>query len=117
MALAATAPPALSDTAPTARGGWPGFQRLALVTACCTYALIVMGAVVRVTGSGLGCGPDWPTCNGQLLPPPNLSAWIEWTHRMIAATTSPLILATSVAAWVRRRRERRLVVLATLVPL
>ena len=116
MALAATAPPAVSDTAPTAPRGWPGFQRLATVTAFCTYALIVMGAVVRVSGSGLGCGPDWPTCNGQLLPPPDVSAWIEWTHRAIAAITSPLILATCGAAWLWRRRDGQVLVLATLVP-
>ena len=34
-----------------------------------TYALIVLGAWVRATGSGLAC-PDWPTCYGHLLPLP-----------------------------------------------
>ena len=46
------------------------FARLAAFSAVYTYLLIVFGGIVRITGSGLGCGDDWPLCNGQLLPPP-----------------------------------------------
>ena len=73
-------------------------RRLALVSAAVTYALIVMGAVVRVTGSGLGC-PDWPTCYGSWIPPFERAALIEYTHRSIAAVVGVLVLWLVVRAW------------------
>ena len=45
------------------------FSTLAWAAATATYLLIVFGAVVRITGSGMGCGDDWPLCNGHVLPP------------------------------------------------
>jgi heme A synthase len=92
-----------------------GYQRLAAATAIATYLLIVVGGVVRVTGSGLGC-PDWPTCYGSWVPPLEPAALLEWSHRVLGALTSPLILATAVGAWLWRRREPRVVVPATLAP-
>src|SRR5919206_1200291 len=91
------------------------YQALAAVAAAGTYLLIVVGGVVRVSGSGLGC-PDWPTCHGQLVPPLEATAIIEYTHRLLGAIVSPLILATTLGAWLFRRRERGLVVAATLAP-
>jgi heme A synthase len=91
------------------------YPALAVVTAIGTYLLIVVGGVVRVTGSGLGC-PDWPTCHGQLVPPLEATAIIEYTHRLLGAIVSPLILATTIGAWLWHRRERGLLVAATLAP-
>src|SRR5882762_9739548 len=49
------------------------FVTLAWIAAACVYVLIVLGFVVRITGSGLGCGNHWPLCNGRLFPPPERS--------------------------------------------
>ena len=82
----------------------PWFRRLALATVLCTFALVVLGAVVRVTGSGLGC-PDWPLCHGGVLPPAESTAIIEWSHRVVASfLVGPLVLATVISAWILYRR-------------
>src|SRR5437879_69467 len=75
-----------------------GFRILAVATAAVTYALVVLGGVVRVSGSGLGC-PDWPLCHGHLLPPLQLHVLIEYGHRTAATLASLLILATALIAW------------------
>src|SRR3989441_5409489 len=76
------------------------FLTLAWIAASCTYLLIVLGAVVRITGSGLGCGEHWPLCNGHLLPPLNdVPTVIEWSHRLVAGVVSALVVALAAYAW------------------
>ena len=89
------------------------FKGLALASVLCTFALVVLGAVVRVTGSGLGC-PDWPLCHGGVLPPAESTAIIEWSHRVVASfLVGPLVLATVISAWILYRRVPWLVIPAT----
>lgn len=77
---------------------------LSLVTAGFAYALIVLGAVVRITGSGMGCGDNWPLCNGRVIPPlDDLPTLIEWSHRLAAAGVSVLVIALAGLAWLKRR--------------
>jgi heme o synthase len=89
------------------------FRALSVATAVVTYALVVLGGVVRVSGSGLGC-PDWPLCHGRLLPPLNVHAIIEYSHRTTASLTSVLVVATALAAWLYLRERRDVLVPATL---
>ena len=78
------------------------FTRLAWTAAGFTYLLIIVGAIVRITGSGMGCGEHWPLCNGKLLPPLDLPTLIEYTHRLVAASVSILVLALATyARWLR----------------
>ena len=87
------------------------FITLAWIAAACVCVLIVLGFVVRITGSGLGCGDHWPLCNGRLFPPlSDPGTVIEWSHRLVAALVSILVFALAGYAWRLRQgagsRER-----------
>ena len=87
-----------------------------------TYAVIVLGAWVRATGSGLAC-PDWPTCYGHWVPlpgeiPPDAGyaydqVMLEWVHRLLAGVIlGPLILLIGWLAWRARAHNQRMPVYA-----
>jgi protoheme IX farnesyltransferase len=90
------------------------FRWLALSASLFTFVLIVIGGIVRVTGSGLGCGESWPQCNGVWFPPLDVPTAIELSHRVAAALVTPLILAVAYVAWRRYRSVRWIVAPALL---
>ena len=87
-------------------GAWSGrFRWLALAAAIAGFLLIVVGGTVRVSGAGLGCGPEWPLCNGRLIPGWDLLAWIEYVHRLIALGVILLTGVVVIAGWRARSRD------------
>ncbi len=70
-----------------------------------TFALIVIGSVVRTTGSGDAC-PDWPLCYGRIIPPFELRIWIEWTHRLVNTLVVPSVLILAIWATLRYRQDK-----------
>jgi cytochrome c oxidase assembly protein subunit 15 len=82
-----------------------GVRRLSVVALTVTYLHLVFGGLVRITGSGMGCGESWPDCNGRWMP--DLSSThsvIEFSHRALAGLVTLSIAALAFAAW-RRRGE------------
>lgn len=86
----------------TAAGAVRRLGVLGLAAAIYTYVLVVYGGIVRITGSGMGCGDDWPNCNDAIVPVFDLTVFIEYSHRVLAAGLSLLTLWILVAA-VRHR--------------
>ena len=87
-----------------------GLRKLVLATGISTFVLIIVGGVVRVSDSGLGCGPagsgfhGWPFCNGDVVPGVDLNSIVEYTHRALAIVVGFMILSLFVLAWRRHRQ-------------
>ena len=91
------------------------FRRLVTATLVATFVLILIGGIVRVSDSGLGCGPEgsgthgWPLCEGGVVPEASAQSVIEYSHRITAGVVSVLILMLAWRAW-RKLREHRWIV-------
>ena len=101
MATPARPAPASGDEEPDLTR----FAKLAVAAAVATFVLIAIGGLVRATDSGLGC-PDWPLCFGNWLPPADLHAWIEHSHRLTAAVfVGPLVGVVGLITFFSHRRR------------
>ena len=107
-------PPAGSGRG-AAAGPDRAFRRLALATIFATFLLIIVGGIVRVSDSGLGCGAagsgfhGWPFCNGDVVPGLDLNTIIEYSHRTLAGIVGLMMISLAVLAWRRHRGNRALV--------
>ena len=78
-------------------------RRLAFTALVLAYAQIVFGAIVRISGSGMGCGDNWPRCFGAWLPQlQNPTVAIEFTHRVFAAVVCVAVALLVLVAFVKR---------------
>src|SRR3954469_16970188 len=94
-------------------------RRYAQVTAVALAALaliVLTGAGVRLTGSGLGC-PDWPKCYGGTAPPLETPAVIEFGNRVLTGFVGLAVIAASVLAWFRVPFRWHLAFFGALLPL
>jgi heme A synthase len=98
------------------------FRNLTIATIAATFLLVVVGGVVRVSESGLGCGSagsgthGWPLCDGRVLPFIELNTIVEFSHRLLATVVGLLIVLMLWRA-VRRLRDRRWIVRGSVVAL
>jgi heme a synthase len=81
-------------------------RRLAWLAIAALALVMMLGNIVSVTGSGLGC-PDWPLCHGRFIPPGETEIWIEFRHRLAVPLFSLLLVATAVLT-LRRAESRAL---------
>jgi cytochrome c oxidase assembly protein subunit 15 len=89
---------------------------VAYLTLAALTLIVLTGAAVRLTGSGLGC-PDWPKCGGSALPPLSTHALIEFGNRAISGVVGVMTVIAAVLAFTRRPYRRDLAWLAVLLPL
>jgi len=90
------------------------YRRITVVAAVLVALIIVTGAAVRLTGSGLGC-PDWPNCtSGNLTPTAEVGAhgWIEFLNRLVTGLVGFVVIVAVLGALVRTPRRRDLTWLA-----
>ena len=86
-------------------------QYLALATLVILYSLIFIGGYISASGLGLTC-PEWPQCPNGFMP--SAEYFIEWTHRLIAATVGVLVISTMVASIIHKNSDLKIKITSSL---
>lgn len=76
---------------------------VAIISLALTYILIVFGGYVASSESGMGCGPEWPLCNGEVIPILENETLIEFAHRVIGLLLA--ILVVSLYVQIKRKNS------------
>ena len=92
------------------------YAQVTLVALGALSLIVLTGAAVRLTGSGLGC-PDWPKCYGGSTPPLEAHAVIEYGNRLLTGFVGFAVIAASALAFFRKPYRWHLAVFGALLPL
>jgi cytochrome c oxidase assembly protein subunit 15 len=92
------------------------YAQVTLVALAALALIVLTGAAVRLTGSGLGC-PDWPKCYGGTVPPLETHAVIEYGNRLLTGVVGLAVIAAGALAWFRRPFRGHLAFFGALLPL
>jgi cytochrome c oxidase assembly protein subunit 15 len=92
------------------------YRKVAYIALAALMLIVLTGAAVRLTGSGLGC-PTWPRCYGKVLPPIQTHALIEFSNRALSGFVGVITVIAAVLAFTRKPFRRDLAWLACSLPL
>ncbi len=79
---------------------------LAISATVVMFLVMIAGSLVTKTESALGCGNDWPLCNGRWVPEYTLESIIEYLHRVITGIAGIIVVVFTVMAWRRYKGNR-----------
>lgn len=91
------------------------YAAVAIAAQLILVIIVVSGAGVRTSGSGLGC-PDWPDCRGTFIPALDYHTWMEYGNRLLSALVVVVCVAAGVLVFLRRPFRRDLVNPALVLP-
>lgn len=89
------------------------YRALAWASCVGMFIVLIAGSTVTNTGSQLGCGHDFPLCNGKFVPAYTFESIVEYSHRFVTGIVGLLIVATFIATLMKYRRHREAVMYAT----
>src|SRR3954454_13373853 len=91
------------------------YARVTTVALVALALIVLTGAGVRLTGSGLGC-PDWPKCFGSVVAPLKTHAVIEYGNRLVSGVVGLIAVGAFAGAFLRTPRRRDVIRLSALLP-